>query len=139
MRKFTSVTSPEKMETILKYMKVTEVSMDGSNIKRIDFTGYAGPGYMVASEYGSSMKMFLEVKPKYWLIELEEEECPDELKQFAKYVVEKKIQFSSKEEAQKEISGIGMSAKNFLIAKEIDPNEEEPKARPSASTDELPF
>jgi hypothetical protein len=137
VKKFTSVIDPQKMETILKFMKVTEIAVDGSSVKRIDFSSYAGPGYLIASEYGSSMKMFVEVKPKYWHVVLEEDECPPDLKVLAQYVVEQNRQFQTKEEASEYVKNL--SAAKYLIPVEVDPNEEKPKNSPVSSTDEIPF
>lgn len=139
MLKFNCVPD-SRIETILQSIRhFPQITQDGSTLKRIGFTTNDGlEGYIQAGDYGSSLKIYLEVKPKFFTVlladDLDEKEFPALMK-----IIRLKNHFPTKEDAKKFISDLGKEA-DYLTIVEVDPNQPE-KICSGAKTllDEIPF
>lgn len=141
MLKFKRVSEEQVPEILKSITTYTEISQNGSSIKKVSFeSSIFGKGYLSAESY-SGLEVFIEQKPKFWVLAISDRNyCSDDDKAVAKKFVSMKHKFASRPDAEDFISDMG-SAKNALEIVEIDPNDSErsKETLKEFNLDEIPF
>lgn len=124
MLKFKRATESQFEKVLKSITSYSDISLNDSSIKRLSFeSSVYGKGYFSTESY-SGMEIFIEQKPKFWIMTLKDRYGNENDKAVAKKFISMKHKFASEKDGDDFVSDIG-DAKDMIDFKEIDPNSED--------------